>query len=186
MNKTNNANNNPNNTRSVTIDIDLGQKTLLNVLCEYPFAAKPVIEKNDNGEMILNGIVLVRLQDALKSITEHMNLLDYMRNYNEIFIDHVCLSFRHDFGLLTDKERKSLRFVCREWFRAIINSAGQPLIPKKYPKWVQLPKEYFKAKKVKTRLKYFPEFECRSGSKKSCPYLNESCDNCVLGFYKET
>lgn len=38
------------------------------------------------------------------------------------FIDNVCLSYRHDFGLMSDKEKQQLRFECKEWFRAIENN----------------------------------------------------------------
>ncbi len=33
-------------------------------------------------------------------------------------IASACLSFRHDFGLLTETERKMMMFVAREWERA--------------------------------------------------------------------
>ena len=38
------------------------------------------------------------------------------------FIDNVCLSYRHDFGLMTDKEKDKLIFECKEWMRAIKNN----------------------------------------------------------------
>lgn len=38
------------------------------------------------------------------------------------FIDNVCLSYRHDFGLLSEEEKKKVRFECEEWFRAIRNN----------------------------------------------------------------
>lgn len=33
-------------------------------------------------------------------------------------VDSACLSYRHDFGLLTEDERKQVRFEAREWLRA--------------------------------------------------------------------
>lgn len=41
---------------------------------------------------------------------------------SEKFISNVCLSFRHDFGLLTYPERQKLRHECKEWMRAISNN----------------------------------------------------------------
>ena len=38
------------------------------------------------------------------------------------FIGNVCKSYRHDYGLMTEEQRKSLEFECREWMRAIINN----------------------------------------------------------------
>lgn len=38
------------------------------------------------------------------------------------FINNVCLSYRHDFGLLADPERESVRRNCKYWMRAILNN----------------------------------------------------------------
>jgi len=37
-------------------------------------------------------------------------------------INNMCLSYRHDFGLMTEKEQASLRFEAREWYRAIYSN----------------------------------------------------------------
>ena len=37
-------------------------------------------------------------------------------------IDNICLSYRHDFGLLSDKEKENVRFQCQEWIRALRNN----------------------------------------------------------------
>lgn len=37
------------------------------------------------------------------------------------FIENVCLSYRHDFGLMSDAQ-KNLIFSCKEWMRAITNN----------------------------------------------------------------
>jgi hypothetical protein len=44
------------------------------------------------------------------------NLLD------EKFVFNACLSYRHDFGLLSYDEQESLKFEYREWVRAIKNN----------------------------------------------------------------
>lgn len=38
------------------------------------------------------------------------------------FIENVCLSYRHDFGLMAQDEQQRLRFECKEWARAISNN----------------------------------------------------------------
>ena len=38
------------------------------------------------------------------------------------FMENNCLSYRHDFGLMSDEERSALRFEYREWIRAMYNN----------------------------------------------------------------
>jgi len=46
-----------------------------------------------------------------------------MNRFNsELFIDNVCLSYRHDFGLLAEQDKQRIRFECREWMRGISNN----------------------------------------------------------------
>ncbi len=39
------------------------------------------------------------------------------------FINNLCLSYRHDFGLMSEEQKDMLRFECREWIRSILNNA---------------------------------------------------------------
>lgn len=39
-------------------------------------------------------------------------------------IDSACLSFRHDFGLMNDREKQKLRFQAREWLIAWMKEFG--------------------------------------------------------------
>ena len=41
---------------------------------------------------------------------------------DESFIGNVCLSYRHDFGLLNEEDKEKLKFQCKEWMRSIINN----------------------------------------------------------------
>jgi hypothetical protein len=41
---------------------------------------------------------------------------------DEKFIFNVCLSYRHDFGLLSKDEQNVLIFECKGWIRAIKNN----------------------------------------------------------------
>lgn len=45
-----------------------------------------------------------------------------LRFADEVFITNVCLSYRHDYGLLSNNERNIIRFECKEWMRAIMNN----------------------------------------------------------------
>lgn len=38
------------------------------------------------------------------------------------YVDNICLSYRHDFGLMDADEKYKYRFKCREWMRAINNN----------------------------------------------------------------
>lgn len=51
---------------------------------------------------------------------------------DEDFITNLCLSYRHDYGLLGANERNLIRFECKEWLRAIINNwdnTSTPVFP---------------------------------------------------------
>ncbi len=54
------------------------------------------------------------LKNECKSVSERFN--------DPTFIDNVCLSYRHDFGLLNDQDKHFTRFECKEWMRAIKNN----------------------------------------------------------------
>ena len=41
---------------------------------------------------------------------------------DERFIGNVCLSYRHDYGLMSEEERKLLESQCKQWMIAIINN----------------------------------------------------------------
>lgn len=46
------------------------------------------------------------------------------------FYENVCLSYRHDFGLLSQEEKEKLMYECKEWFRAIRNNADVAGLPR--------------------------------------------------------
>jgi hypothetical protein len=41
---------------------------------------------------------------------------------SEKFVFNVCMSYRHDFGMLTEQDKQRLRFECKDWMRAILNN----------------------------------------------------------------
>jgi hypothetical protein len=44
------------------------------------------------------------------------------RFQNEDFITNLCLSYRHDYGLMGTDERNLIRLKCKEWLRSILNN----------------------------------------------------------------
>jgi len=47
-------------------------------------------------------------------------LLELLKDEN--FIENVCYSYRHDFGLLSEEDKKSIRNEFKNWKNAIINN----------------------------------------------------------------
>lgn len=41
---------------------------------------------------------------------------------NSKLIDNMCISYRHDFGLMKKEQQDRLRFECKEWLRAYENN----------------------------------------------------------------
>ena len=41
---------------------------------------------------------------------------------NTKLIDNMCISYRHDFGLMNKEQQDKLRFECKEWLRAYENN----------------------------------------------------------------
>lgn len=77
----------------------------LSELYEPKYVPKEFEEKDKKD------IGLCELTDLLRPIFE-----------NEKFIGNVCLSKRHDFGLLDEKDRETVAFGVKETFRAILNN----------------------------------------------------------------
>ena len=42
--------------------------------------------------------------------------------FGKEFLSNVCLSYRHDFGLLSEKEREDTMFEAKEWLMAILKN----------------------------------------------------------------
>jgi hypothetical protein len=56
-------------------------------------------------------------------------MLEYGKDLREVFnnpsekvISNLCMSFRHDYGLMLDEEKHNLEFDCKEWCRSIYNN----------------------------------------------------------------
>lgn len=63
-------------------------------------------------------------QSPIKNETDNINLQTEIekRFKSDVFIKNVCLSYRHDFVLLSEEEQKTIIFKCKEWMRAITNN----------------------------------------------------------------
>ena len=62
-------------------------------------------------------------EEILKTTNMSSCLGDAITRFNsDKFIENVCLSFRHDYGLMAEQDRQRLRFYCKEWMRAITNN----------------------------------------------------------------
>jgi hypothetical protein len=58
---------------------------------------------------------LVKESDSLPCVSDRFD--------DEKFIGNVCISYRHDYGLLDGADKDLLRSECKEWMRAIKNNA---------------------------------------------------------------
>lgn len=55
--------------------------------------------------------------------SELFDLFNLSKRYlDDSFKANVCLSYRHDFGLMSKEEQDILMFEAKEWIRAIINN----------------------------------------------------------------
>jgi hypothetical protein len=62
-------------------------------------------------------------ENTEKHLLDKLPIGDVISRFNsDTFIDNVCLSYRHDFGLMAEQDRQRLRFECKEWMRAISNN----------------------------------------------------------------
>jgi hypothetical protein len=71
--------------------------------------------------------ILIAVKNGSKSIEEAQNelmsLLDLrIRRDDTDFRRNVCLSYRHDFGLLPEPIKRSIMFEYSEWMRAIVTN----------------------------------------------------------------
>ena len=64
------------------------------------------------------------LRKALDAFKNPQSDQKHDQNISEIYLVNACYSFRHDFGLLSEEDRKTLMFQAKEWARAFGISAG--------------------------------------------------------------
>jgi hypothetical protein len=43
---------------------------------------------------------------------------------NDKLVVNMCKSYRHDFGLMSEKQQDHLKFQCKEWLRAFENNVS--------------------------------------------------------------
>jgi len=74
-------------------------------------------------EFLLSNGIWNNPNNYIKLLNEYAKLKSVSTRFDDPkFIDNVCLSYRHDFGLLNDKDKMLTRLECKEWMRAIKNN----------------------------------------------------------------
>lgn len=63
-----------------------------------------------------DGLSASDFKDVAKELYEALSTTP--QTQEEKVLDSVCLSFRHDFGLLTEEEQNQIRFQAKEWLYA--------------------------------------------------------------------
>lgn len=89
-----------------------------------------ILLKSSEQNVYVNDDQRIGFQKGAKWMREVMEemLVDDISNHiskllkDDAFIGNLCLSYRHDFGLLSAEEKDSLIFQCKEWMRAISNN----------------------------------------------------------------
>ena len=56
-----------------------------------------------------------------KQVEFFVNTIDKIRD-NQNFIQNMCISYRHDYGLLSDSDRRLVELQCKEWLRSLSNN----------------------------------------------------------------
>lgn len=81
-----------------------------------------IIEDEKNGGVSTTYPHLVEFIDK-PNVKLKSSLEDVISRFNSnVFIDNICLSYRHDFGLMAEQDKQKLRFECKEWMRSISNN----------------------------------------------------------------
>ena len=83
-------------------------------------------------DVAVNGDVNVKI--TLAEIDQVNNLLVLLQSSlqlpykNEKLIENMCLSYKHNFGLLNEIAQEDLRFECKEWLIAYENNKKQAIV----------------------------------------------------------
>jgi hypothetical protein len=77
----------------------------------------------ENKTLEILDLVREKVLSPDEALHQVLSLFSVISRFNsDTFIENVCLSYRHDFGLMTEQDRQRLRFECKEWMRAISNN----------------------------------------------------------------
>ena len=72
---------------------------------------------DENGEILWSEEPTEVKNNAVLPLVSNSALQD-----NSKLVDNMCMSYRHDFGLMAEQDKQSLRFECKEWLRAYENN----------------------------------------------------------------
>lgn len=80
-----------------------------------------IMRCRNTGQKTVDKFNLLREEFRLKKMSEkiHKATVDLKVDLNQEFLNSVCMSYRHDFGLMSLKEQGQLRFELRNWIIAI-------------------------------------------------------------------
>lgn len=73
---------------------------------------------------ILNHGDMNYLRNEVGMLMRAINAEDAAKAKEDLLVDNMCLSYRHDFGLMSPQDKQDLRIQCREWLRAYRNNIG--------------------------------------------------------------
>lgn len=69
---------------------------------------------------------LVERLELLEKAVKNNAVLPHVSNSalqdNSKLVNNMCMSYRHDFGLMAEQDKQALRFECKEWLRAYENN----------------------------------------------------------------
>lgn len=71
--------------------------------------------------------MMSKMEEDINQFIEESSDVFFQKKLKELFsdenfIENVCLSYRHDFGLMAEQDKQRIRFECKEWMRAIENN----------------------------------------------------------------
>lgn len=72
--------------------------------------------------IVLNNGSLAQLNLLVKDVMNKISAVSDANARETLLVDNMCLSYRHDFGLMSPEDKQNLRFECREWLRAYRNN----------------------------------------------------------------
>jgi hypothetical protein len=63
------------------------------------------------------------MENAVKDYEKQLRLYSVSNRFSDDkFVENVCLSYDHSYGLMNKEEQKKVVFDCKEWMRAIKNN----------------------------------------------------------------
>jgi hypothetical protein len=71
---------------------------------------------------IYNSGSIAQLNMLVKDVMNKISAVGDANARETLLVENMCMSYRHDFGLMSQEDKQNLRFECREWLRAYRNN----------------------------------------------------------------